>query len=93
MRSHHLRLRGDSNEAAVREPEVVRGRTLNRPAPVALTNREEEFALLVGRGLTNRRIAQELSISERAVENHIAKILKKFRFSSRARIATWVAQR
>ena len=61
--------------------------------PVALTNREEEIALLVGRGLTNRQIALELSISERTVENHIAKILKKQGFSSRARIASWVAQR
>ncbi len=58
-----------------------------------LTPREQEVALLVGRGLTNRRIAQELSISERTVENHIGKILKKLGFSSRARIAAWVAQR
>jgi predicted ATPase/DNA-binding CsgD family transcriptional regulator/Tfp pilus assembly protein PilF len=58
-----------------------------------LTAREQEVALLVGRGLTNRQIAQELSISERTVENHIGKILKKQGFSSRARIAAWVAQR
>jgi non-specific serine/threonine protein kinase len=58
-----------------------------------LTPREQEVALLVGRGLTNRQIAQELSISERTVENHIGKILKKQGFSSRARIAAWVAQR
>jgi non-specific serine/threonine protein kinase len=69
-----------------------------QPPPVSeraerLTHREQEIALLVGRGLTNRQIAQELSISERTVENHIGKILKKQGFSSRARIATWVAQR
>jgi non-specific serine/threonine protein kinase len=58
-----------------------------------LTHREREVALLVGQGLSNRRIAQELSISERTVENHIGKILKKLGFSSRARIAAWVAQR
>jgi len=58
-----------------------------------LTAREQEVALLVGRGLTNRQIALELSISERTVENHISKILKKLGYSSRARIATWVAQR
>jgi DNA-binding NarL/FixJ family response regulator len=57
-----------------------------------LTPREQEIALLVGRGLINRQIAQKLSISERTVENHISKILKKLGFSSRARIATWVAQ-
>jgi non-specific serine/threonine protein kinase len=58
-----------------------------------LTRREQEIALLVGRGLTNRQIALELSISERTVENHVGKILKRLGFASRARIATWVAQR
>ena len=58
-----------------------------------LTAREREVALLVARGLTNRRIAQELSISERTVENHIGKIFKKLVFSSRSQIAAWVAQR
>jgi non-specific serine/threonine protein kinase len=58
-----------------------------------LTSREREIALLIARGLTNRRIASELSISERTVENHVRKILKKLGFPSRARIAAWVAQR
>jgi DNA-binding NarL/FixJ family response regulator len=58
-----------------------------------LTPREWEIALLVGRGLANRQIAQELSISERTVETHVRKILKKLGFTSRARIAAWVAQR
>ena len=58
-----------------------------------LTRREQEVALLVERGLTNRRIALELSISERTVENHVGKILKKLGFPARARIAAWVAQR
>jgi len=60
---------------------------------VSLTPREQEVAPLVGRGLTNRQIALELSISERTVEHHIGKILKKQGFSSRAQIATWVALR
>jgi non-specific serine/threonine protein kinase len=58
-----------------------------------LTPREQEVALLVGRGLTNRRIALELSVSERTVENHVGKILKKLGFPSRARIIASVAQR
>jgi len=57
-----------------------------------LTPREQEVALLVARGLTNRRIASELSISERTVENHVHKILKKLGFTSRAGIAAWAAQ-
>jgi predicted ATPase/DNA-binding SARP family transcriptional activator/DNA-binding CsgD family transcriptional regulator/Tfp pilus assembly protein PilF len=58
-----------------------------------LTAREQEVALLIARGLTNRRIAQELSISESTVENHIHKVFKKLGFSSRSRIAAWVAQK
>ncbi len=58
-----------------------------------LTQREREVALLVGRGLTNRRIAEELSISANTVNNHVAKILKKLGLGSRAEIAAWVAQR
>ncbi len=52
----------------------------------SLTTREQEVALLVGRGLTNRQIAQELSISEHTVANHVGKILKKLGLRSRAQI-------
>jgi non-specific serine/threonine protein kinase len=62
------------------------------PAQERLTRREREVARCVERGLTNRQIAQELSLSESTVENHVHKILKKLGFSSRARIAAWVAQ-
>jgi predicted ATPase/DNA-binding SARP family transcriptional activator/DNA-binding CsgD family transcriptional regulator len=52
----------------------------------ALTAREREVALLVGRGLTNRQIARELSISEHTAANHVRKILKKLGVRSRAQI-------
>jgi predicted ATPase/DNA-binding SARP family transcriptional activator/DNA-binding CsgD family transcriptional regulator len=54
-----------------------------------LTPREKEIALLVARGLTNRQISTELSISERTAGNHVAKILKKLGLRSRAQIASW----
>ena len=73
-------------------PEPEEAPTTNEPI-ANLTRREQEVAILVGRGLTNHRIASELSISERTVENHVSKILKKLGFSSRAGIAAWVAQR
>ena len=59
----------------------------------ALTPREEEVAVLVSRGLTNREIASELSISERMVTTHVAKILNKLGLSSRSRLSAWVAER
>jgi predicted ATPase/DNA-binding SARP family transcriptional activator/DNA-binding CsgD family transcriptional regulator len=53
-----------------------------------LTRREREVALLAGRGLTNRRIALELSISEHTVANHVRKILKKMGLRSKAQISS-----
>jgi predicted ATPase/DNA-binding SARP family transcriptional activator/DNA-binding CsgD family transcriptional regulator len=61
-------------------------------APDALTEREWEVALLVARGLANRRIAKELSISERTVHGHVRKILKKLELRSRAQLAAWVTE-
>ena len=59
----------------------------------ALTPREEEVALLVSRGLTNRQIASELSISEHTVATHIAKILKRLNLNSRSRLSAWMTER
>jgi predicted ATPase/DNA-binding SARP family transcriptional activator/DNA-binding CsgD family transcriptional regulator len=58
------------------------------PRTQGLTAREQEVALLVGRGLTNRQIALELSISEHTVANHVRKILKKLGLRSRAQISS-----
>ena len=58
-----------------------------------LTRREWEVALLVGRGLTNRRIAEELAISEHTAAAHVRKILKKLGLDSRMRIGVWVRDR
>jgi serine/threonine-protein kinase PknK len=48
--------------------------------------------LLVSRGLTNRQISTELSISERTAANHVAQILRKLGLSSRAQIASWTTE-
>ena len=74
-------------------PTLVAGRQPPADKPTErLTSRQQEVALLVARGLTNHNIASELSISERTVEKHVGKMLKKLGFSSRARIAVWVSQ-
>ena len=58
-----------------------------------LTRREEEVAGLVAQGLTNRRVAAELSISEHTVATHVREILKKLGLRSRTQIAAWVSER
>jgi DNA-binding CsgD family transcriptional regulator len=57
--------------------------------PEALSRREREIVILVARGLSNRQIADELSISPATVERHISNILGKLGFHSRAQVAAW----
>lgn len=57
-----------------------------------LTERECEVANLIARGYTSRRIATELTITERTAETHARNIREKLGFNSRAQIATWVAE-
>jgi DNA-binding NarL/FixJ family response regulator len=48
---------------------------------------------LVARGLANHQIASELYLSERTIETHVSKILRKLGLASRAQIATWATER
>jgi ATP/maltotriose-dependent transcriptional regulator MalT len=59
-----------------------------------LTRREQEIAELVGRGLSNKEIANRLVISQRTAESHVENILTKLGFARRAQVAAWItAQR
>ena len=49
----------------------------------ALTEREKEIILLVAKGLTNKAIGNQLGISDRTVQNHLANIFAKLRVESR----------
>jgi non-specific serine/threonine protein kinase len=57
-----------------------------------LTRREREVADLVARGLSTRQIAQELVISERTVDKHVANLLKKLNLRSRDQVAARIAE-
>ncbi|MEM9189094.1 MAG: response regulator transcription factor [Myxococcota bacterium] len=52
-------------------------------APEALTAREQEVLELIARGLSNRKIAKRLAISEHTVKFHVNSILQKFDAGSR----------
>ncbi|SDJ63252.1 Predicted ATPase [Nonomuraea maritima] len=60
--------------------------------PSLLTAREREIADLLTRGLSNRAIAGELVISPATVARHIANIMEKLGYTSRAQIAVWAAE-
>jgi two-component system NarL family response regulator len=51
--------------------------------PAALTGREVEILRLVARGLSNRYIAADMTISENTVKNHVRNILEKLHLHDR----------
>jgi DNA-binding NarL/FixJ family response regulator len=50
---------------------------------LALTEREQDVATLVAKGLTNREVAGELYVSEKAVGYHLRNVFGKLGISSR----------
>lgn len=57
-----------------------------------LTKREREIARLVADGRSNKEIAATLVIAQRTAEAHVAHILSKLGFNSRAQVGAWVAE-
>ncbi len=52
-----------------------------------LTRREYEIAMLVSRGESNKKIAQQLAITERTVKAHLTEIFRKLHISDRIKLA------
>ena len=62
------------------------------PKRAGLTAREWQVARLISQGKSNREIAEELFISERTVESHVASIMTRLKLTSRAGIAAWAVR-
>lgn len=73
----------------VRPPSALRAA---KQAFGGLTARERQVAGYVAAGHSNRSIAEELVLSERTVEKHVASILAKLGLTSRAQIAAWAVR-
>lgn len=58
----------------------------------ALTSREREVALLIAQALSNREIAEELVISKRTAEKHVANILSKLGVRNRRQVIRWAIE-
>ncbi|UUT34347.1 response regulator [Microbacterium elymi] len=70
-----------------REDETHIDRAISR-----LTPRETQVLLLVGRGLANKEIADELRISERTARTHVSALLSKLGVRSRTQAAILIAE-
>jgi len=58
-----------------------------------LSEREREVLDLVARGLDNRRIAQELFLSDKTVRNHVSSVLGKLHLATRQQAAIMARER
>ncbi|WP_457032703.1 response regulator [Kitasatospora sp. P5_F3] len=56
-----------------------------------LTPREREILALVGEGMTNREIGQELYLAEKTVKNHVSRLLAKLGVERRLQAAVLAA--
>jgi DNA-binding CsgD family transcriptional regulator len=60
--------------------------------PLPLTEREREIAMLIGQGLSNRAIAERLTLSPRTVESHVLRAMAKTGTTSRDELAALVTR-
>jgi DNA-binding NarL/FixJ family response regulator len=58
----------------------------------SLSEREDDVARLVAEGMTNKKIAAELYLSEKTIEKHIARIFDKLGVSKRTQIAAAIGR-
>jgi DNA-binding NarL/FixJ family response regulator len=57
-----------------------------------LTNREEDVLILLGKGLSNREIADQLVLSTETVKSHVSAILSKLNLADRTQAAIYAVR-
>ncbi len=68
-------------------PRARRAASSGSTSPGGITPREREVLELLVRGMTNRQIAETLSITEKTAEGHVSNILAKLGVASRGQAA------
>jgi ATP/maltotriose-dependent transcriptional regulator MalT len=54
-----------------------------RTTPVRLTRRERQVLMLIAQGIPSREVAEQLIVSKRTVDFHLANIYEKLQVSNR----------
>ncbi|MGH7548384.1 MAG: LuxR C-terminal-related transcriptional regulator [Gemmatimonadales bacterium] len=73
--------------------DALRGGNAHKMDGVRMTQRERDVIRLIGDGLSNKEIAQQLHISIFTVKSHVHNILEKLALRTRVQIATYASQR
>jgi DNA-binding NarL/FixJ family response regulator len=74
--------------ANVPDPDAVTPKPVQKEL-TELTPREQDVLRLIGRGLTNREIAQELYIAEGTVKTHVTHLLNRLNLRNRSQMAIY----
>jgi two-component system, NarL family, response regulator LiaR len=77
---------------AARLVDAIATQPPGEPPHERLTPREREVLTLVGRGMSNKRIARELSLSEKTVKTHVANVLHKLGATDRTQAAVYAVR-
>ena len=75
-------------DASIRDALAPADAARSDALPDQLTKREREVLAMLANGLSNRRIAERLAISENTVKAHVAAILAKLGAASRTEAVT-----
>ena len=73
-------------------PTILQGEPLQVPSNVELTPKEMEVVRFVARGMSNREISEQMSVSQRTVESHVSNMLGKTGLHNRTELARWAIE-
>ncbi|MDT5185436.1 MAG: hypothetical protein QOI29_3594, partial [Mycobacterium sp.] len=90
LRGSALRCAGRAEQLAEECGEADTPMLRQAREPLPLTAREREIAMLIGQGLTNRDVAERLTLSVRTVENHVSRAMQKTGTANREELAALV---
>ena len=73
--------------------ERLRERVASADPVAALSRQEKQVLDLIGEGLTNRQIAERMSLAEKTAKNYVSTLLTKLGLHSRTQVALLAARR
>jgi two-component system, NarL family, response regulator DevR len=88
--------RGESLFDASVKAKIIQGLTEPQhvdPRVASLTPQERRILDLVGEGLTNRQIGEQMLLAEKTVKNYVSSMLAKLGFERRTQAAVYLAHR
>jgi DNA-binding NarL/FixJ family response regulator len=85
-------LKQASRMRQVQSPDLDSAVSVQVPFDVELTPTEQRVIQLVAKGMANREIAEELSVSQRTVESHVSNMLGKTGLHNRTELARWAIE-